>query len=134
MQQLKIKIFLVHRKFTKKRHLGHKLCVDLIAVLEISGIAIIIIGKGGITLIQVENLVKKYGNHVAVNNLSFTIEKGKIYGFLGPNGAGKSTTMNMITGYMGATGGTIKIDGIDIVKKQKKILVICQRCRLYIRI
>lgn len=120
MQQLKIKIFLVHRKFTKKRHLGHKLCVDLIAVLEISGIAIIIIGKGGITLIQVENLVKKYGNHVAVNNLSFTIEKGKIYGFLGPNGAGKSTTMNMITGYMGATGGTIKIDGIDIVKSPEK--------------
>lgn len=73
-----------------------------------------------ITLIQVENLVKKYGNHVAVNNLSFTIEKGKIYGFLGPNGAGKSTTMNMITGYMGATGGTIKIDGIDIVKSPEK--------------
>lgn len=76
--------------------------------------------KGGITLIQVENLVKKYGNHVAVNHLSFTIEKGKIYGFLGPNGAGKSTTMNMITGYMGATGGTIKIDGIDIVQNPEK--------------
>ncbi len=71
-------------------------------------------------MIQVENLVKKYGSHVAVNNLSFTIEKGKIYGFLGPNGAGKSTTMNMITGYLGATGGTIKIDGIDIVKNPEK--------------
>ncbi len=71
-------------------------------------------------MIQVENLVKKYGNHIAVNHLSFTIEKGKIYGFLGPNGAGKSTTMNMITGYMGATGGTIKIDGIDIVKNPEK--------------
>ncbi len=71
-------------------------------------------------MIQVENLVKKYGSHIAVNNLSFTIEKGKIYGFLGPNGAGKSTTMNMITGYIGATGGTIKIDGIDILENPEK--------------
>lgn len=47
-------------------------------------------------MIEVKDLVKKYGDHVAVDHLSFTIEKGKIYGFLGPNGAGKSTTMNMI--------------------------------------
>lgn len=71
-------------------------------------------------MIQVENLVKKYGNHVAVNNLSFTIEKGKIYGFLGPNGAGKSTTMNMLTGYIGATGGTIRINNFDIVEEPEK--------------
>ena len=54
-------------------------------------------------MIEVKNLVKKYGNHLAIDNLSFKIEKGKIYGFLGPNGAGKSTTMNIMTGYLGAT-------------------------------
>ena len=48
-------------------------------------------------MIEVKNLVKRYGDHVAVNNLSFTVEEGQIYGFLGPNGAGKSTTMNIIT-------------------------------------
>ena len=51
-------------------------------------------------MIEVTNLVKRYGDHTAVDHLSFHIEKGKIYGFLGPNGAGKSTTMNMITGYI----------------------------------
>ena len=50
-------------------------------------------------MIEVKNLVKKYGSHTAVDNLSFTLEPGRIYGFLGPNGAGKSTTMNIITGY-----------------------------------
>lgn len=68
-------------------------------------------------MIQVENLVKKYGNHLAVDHLSFTIEKGQIYGFLGPNGAGKSTTMNIMTGYLGATEGTVKINGHDILKE-----------------
>ena len=68
-------------------------------------------------MIQVENLVKKYGNHLAVDHLSFTIEEGKIYGFLGPNGAGKSTTMNIMTGYLGATEGTVKINGHDILKE-----------------
>ena len=68
-------------------------------------------------MIQVENLVKKYGNHLAVDHLSFTIEKGKIYGFLGPNGAGKSTTMNIMTGYLGATEGTVEINGHDILKE-----------------
>ena len=53
-------------------------------------------------MIEVKHLVKKYGSHLALNNLSFTIDKGKIYGFLGPNGAGKSTTMNIMTGYIGA--------------------------------
>lgn len=56
-------------------------------------------------LIEVQNLVKMYGKHLAVDHLSFTIEKGQVYGFLGPNGAGKSTTMNIMTGYLGATEG-----------------------------
>ncbi len=61
-------------------------------------------------MIEVKNLVKKYGDHLAVNDLSFTIEPGKIYGFLGPNGAGKSTTMNIITGYLAATEGQVLIN------------------------
>ena len=65
-------------------------------------------------MIEIDHLVKKYGNHVAVDDLSLTVEPGKIYGFLGPNGAGKSTTMNIITGYLGATSGTVKINGFDI--------------------
>jgi len=65
-------------------------------------------------LIKVRNLTKKYGNHVAVNNISFNIERGKIYGLLGPNGAGKSTTMNILTGCLAATSGEVKIDGHDI--------------------
>lgn len=67
-------------------------------------------------MIEVTNLTKKYGNHVAVDNLSFKVEKGQIYGFLGPNGAGKSTTMNIITGYLAATSGDVTINGIDIKK------------------
>ena len=66
-------------------------------------------------MIEVKNLVKKYGSHAAVNDLSFTVETGKVVGFLGPNGAGKSTTMNMITGYIAPTEGEILIDGIDIM-------------------
>lgn len=53
-------------------------------------------------MIQVEHISKRYGDHVAVEDLSFTVEKGQIYGFLGPNGAGKSTTMNIMTGYIAA--------------------------------
>lgn len=71
-------------------------------------------------MIEVKNLVKKYGDHLAVNNLSFTIEPGKIYGFLGPNGAGKSTTMNMITGYLAATEGQILINGHDIYEEPEE--------------
>lgn len=71
-------------------------------------------------MIEVENLVKKYGNHIAVDHLSFHVEKGQIYGFLGPNGAGKSTTMNMMTGYLAASGGTIKINGYDIAAQPEK--------------
>lgn len=66
-------------------------------------------------MIEISHLTKKYGTHVAVDDLNLTIEPGRIYGFLGPNGAGKSTTMNMITGYLGATEGIIKINGFDIL-------------------
>ena len=65
-------------------------------------------------MIEISHLVKKYGDHIAVNDLTLTVEPGKIYGFLGPNGAGKSTTMNIITGYLGATNGEVKINGFDI--------------------
>ena len=72
------------------------------------------------TVIEINNLVKKYGDHVAVDDLSLTVEPGKIYGFLGPNGAGKSTTMNIITGYLGATSGEVKINGHDIFKEPEE--------------
>lgn len=71
-------------------------------------------------MIDVENLVKKYGRHIAVDHLSFHVEKGQIYGFLGPNGAGKSTTMNIITGYIAATEGSVKINGHDILKEPEE--------------
>lgn len=71
-------------------------------------------------MIEVKNLVKKYGNHLAVDHLDFKLEPGKIYGFLGPNGAGKSTTMNIMTGYLGATEGTVLIDGHDILKEPEE--------------
>lgn len=71
-------------------------------------------------MIEISNLVKKYGDHVAVDNLSLTIEPGKIYGLLGPNGAGKSTTMNILTGYIGATSGTVKINGYDILNQPEE--------------
>ncbi len=71
-------------------------------------------------MIEISNLVKKYGDHVAVDNLSLTIEPGKIYGLLGPNGAGKSTTMNILTGYIGATSGTVKINGYDILDQPEE--------------
>ncbi len=67
-------------------------------------------------LIEVTNLIKKYGKHIAVNDISFTVNKGEILGFLGPNGAGKSTTMNMLTGYLSSTSGSIKISGVDILE------------------
>ncbi len=65
-------------------------------------------------MIEVRHLTKRYGQHVAVSDLSFTIDTGVIYGFLGPNGAGKSTTMNIITGCLGATEGEVLIDGHSI--------------------
>ena len=68
-------------------------------------------------MIEVNHLVKQYGDHRAVDDLSFTVQQGQIYGFLGPNGAGKSTTMNIITGCLAATSGDVRIDGHDIYKQ-----------------
>lgn len=71
-------------------------------------------------MIEVKHLTKRYGNHTALSDLSFTIEKGQIYGFLGPNGAGKSTTMNIMTGCLAATSGEVKIGGYDIFEEADK--------------
>jgi len=71
-------------------------------------------------VIEVRNIVKKYGDKYAVNDISFAVNSGEIVGFLGPNGAGKSTTMNILTGYLSATSGTVKIDGHDILEEPTK--------------
>lgn len=71
-------------------------------------------------MVEVRDVVKRYGNHVAVDHLSFCVEKGQIYGFLGPNGAGKSTTMNIITGYLASNEGTVLINGHDILEKPEE--------------
>ena len=71
-------------------------------------------------MITVEHLTKCYGDFMAVNDISFEIEEGHVYGFLGPNGAGKSTTMNIMTGCLSATKGSVKIDGYDIFEQPGK--------------
>lgn len=72
-------------------------------------------------MIEIQNLTKRYGQIKAVNNLNFTVEKGEILGFLGPNGAGKSTTMNIITGYIPSSEGTVKVCGYDIMENPKEV-------------
>jgi ABC-2 type transport system ATP-binding protein len=72
-------------------------------------------------MIEIQNLTKRYGQIKAVNNLNFTVEKGEILGFLGPNGAGKSTTMNIITGYLPSSEGTVKVCGYDILESPKEV-------------
>ena len=72
-------------------------------------------------MIEVTDLVRRYGPHTAVDHASFKIEKGEIVGFLGPNGAGKSTTMNILTGYLSSTEGIVKIDGQDILEYPTEI-------------
>ncbi len=67
-------------------------------------------------MIEISNLTKSYGPKLAVDNISFNVEQGEILGFLGPNGAGKSTTMNILTGYLSATSGSCKINGVDILE------------------
>lgn len=67
-------------------------------------------------MVEVKNLIKKYGNKTAVNNISFTVDDGEVLGLLGPNGAGKSTTMNIITGYLSSNSGEVFIDGYEIFK------------------
>ena len=71
-------------------------------------------------MIEVKDLVKKYDNHLAVDHLTFTVPRGQILGFLGPNGAGKSTTMNIITGYISATEGSVSINGHDIYEEPEE--------------
>lgn len=71
-------------------------------------------------MIEINHLVKRYGNHIAVDDLSLQVEPGKIYGFLGPNGAGKSTTMNIITGYLAASSGEVKINGKDVTMEPEE--------------
>jgi len=71
-------------------------------------------------LIEVKNLTKRYGQHVAVNNISFSVAEGEIVGFLGPNGAGKTTTMNIITGFNSATEGEVTINGCNILDEPEK--------------
>ena len=68
-------------------------------------------------MIEINNLVKRYGDKIAVNDISFTVKNDEILGFLGPNGAGKSTTMNIITGYLSSTSGTVKVNGHDILEE-----------------
>ena len=72
-------------------------------------------------MIEIQNLTKRYGNKVAVNNISFTVNSGEIVGFLGRNGAGKSTTMNMLTGYISSTAGTAKVEGYDILEQPMEV-------------
>ena len=72
-------------------------------------------------MIEIQNLTKRYGQIKAVNNLNFTVEKGEIVGFLGPNGAGKSTTMNIITGYLPSSEGSVKVCGYDILESPKEV-------------
>lgn len=71
-------------------------------------------------MIEIEHLSKRYGEHLAVSDLSVTIESGQIYGFLGPNGAGKSTTMNIMAGCLSATEGHVRIGGYDIFDEPEK--------------
>lgn len=68
-------------------------------------------------MIEISHLTKRYGEHLAVSDLSFTVDSGQIYGFLGPNGAGKSTTMNIMTGCLSATEGSVRMDGHDIFEE-----------------
>lgn len=72
-------------------------------------------------MVQVENLTKRYGHHTAVEELNFSIEKGEILGFLGPNGAGKSTVMNIITGYLSASEGSVSVDGLNVLDHPEKV-------------
>ena len=71
-------------------------------------------------MIEVKNLTKRYGDIKALDDISFTVDTGEVLGFLGPNGAGKSTTMNIITGYISSTSGTVKVDGTEILENPRE--------------
>lgn len=79
-------------------------------------------------MIEVKNLSKRYGNHLAVKDVSFSIKEGEIVGFLGPNGAGKSTIMNILTGYISLTGGSVSIGGYDVLENPEQ----AKRCIGYL--
>ncbi|MFN7143675.1 MAG: ABC transporter ATP-binding protein, partial [Myxococcota bacterium] len=72
-------------------------------------------------MIEVQGLTKRYGQMVAIDDVSFTVARGEVVGFLGPNGAGKSTTMRIISGSLGATAGTAKVDGVDVAEDPRKV-------------
>ena len=72
-------------------------------------------------MIEVRDLVKRYGSHTVLDHLSFTVNDGQIYGFLGPNGAGKTTTMNILTGYIGMTEGSVTINGHDLLEEPDEV-------------
>ena len=72
-------------------------------------------------MIEVKNLTKRYGNNLALDNVSFKIEEGTVVGFLGPNGAGKSTTMNIVTGYLSATEGSVTVMGKNILEEPNEV-------------
>ena len=72
-------------------------------------------------VIEICGLTKKYGSKKAVDNISFKVRRGEILGFLGPNGAGKSTTMNILTGYISATSGSVRVDGLDVLENPKEV-------------
>jgi ABC-2 type transport system ATP-binding protein len=86
-------------------------------------------------LIEVQNLTKRYGERLAVDDVSFRVEKGEIVGFLGPNGAGKSTTLRMLTGFLAASSGAVRIDGIDMfdqpLEAKRRIGYMPEACPLY---
>ena len=71
-------------------------------------------------MIEVKNLTKRYGDIKALDDISFTVDTGEVLGFLGPNGAGKSTTMNIITGYISSTSGTVTVDGTEILENPRE--------------
>ena len=86
-------------------------------------------------MIEVRNLIKNYGAIRALDDISFTLNKGEILGFLGPNGAGKTTTMRIITGFISPSSGTVKVAGYDVVEHpiqvKKKIGYLPETCLLY---
>ena len=77
-------------------------------------------------MITVNHLTKRYGSHLAVDDISFTVQDGEIVGFLGPNGAGKSTTMNMLTGYISSSSGEALINDINILDNPIPSLALAQ--------
>lgn len=84
--------------------------------------------QGGRSMIEIKNVTKRYGTKLAVDDVTFTINKGEVLGFLGRNGAGKSTTMNIVTGYISATSGQVLVDGMDILEEPRQ----AKRCIGYL--